>query len=107
MAFANDDRRNVDALFVVVGKNPHTSRKRSIGARNEGEDNTRSVWLSLCYRGLFTTPSTSLAVGGKTHCAFSIGQFSLTLLDGTRGTRADSPGCTADEDNRLRVSEVR
>jgi pimeloyl-ACP methyl ester carboxylesterase len=28
MAFANDDRRNVDALFVVVGKNPHTSRTK-------------------------------------------------------------------------------
>jgi hypothetical protein len=28
MAFANDDRRNVDALFVVFGKNPHTLRTK-------------------------------------------------------------------------------
>jgi pimeloyl-ACP methyl ester carboxylesterase len=28
MAFANDDRRNVDALFVVFGKNPHTSQTK-------------------------------------------------------------------------------
>jgi pimeloyl-ACP methyl ester carboxylesterase len=28
MAFANDDRRNVDALFVAVGKNPHTWRTK-------------------------------------------------------------------------------
>jgi pimeloyl-ACP methyl ester carboxylesterase len=28
MAFANDDRRNVDALFVVFGKNPHTWRTK-------------------------------------------------------------------------------
>src|SRR5258708_177119 len=28
MAFANDDRSNVDALLVVSGKNPHTSRTK-------------------------------------------------------------------------------
>jgi pimeloyl-ACP methyl ester carboxylesterase len=28
MAFANDDRLNIDALFVVFGKNPHTSRTK-------------------------------------------------------------------------------
>lgn len=36
MAFANDDRRNVDALFVAVGKNPHlANEKRSTGDGNE------------------------------------------------------------------------
>jgi len=28
MAFANDDRLNIDALFVVFGKNPHTREQR-------------------------------------------------------------------------------
>ncbi len=28
MAFANDDRRNIDALFVMFGKNPHTSQTK-------------------------------------------------------------------------------
>ena len=37
MAFANDDRCNVDTLFVVFGKKPDhfAKRKRSTGDGNE------------------------------------------------------------------------
>jgi hypothetical protein len=45
MAFANDDRRNIDALFVMFGKNPHTSQTKR-GPRQDSYISSANIFFA-------------------------------------------------------------